>query len=242
VRGVGGLLDDGGTAQLLANWAITGDETTAERLAGWLPDEGVDVWAWQREVADPAEYVSLWLRDGGLQPGSAEWRRRYDQWLDWFADFGVLGVGMGLVTIRRSPGPSSLVVEDVPQAISSPSGPAIAAWFERQSWLRSHDVLDRALVASEGLVLDTSALIAAGEGWQPALSRLRQSYGLRWEVETDEIIAGLVAGCDGYVPVSTLIGVVAASYDLDPTSVAEAVRPVLIDLVQRGFLEPTGAD
>ena len=70
VQGLPGVLAPAGTAQLLANWVIDAEQNWSERVAGWLPEHGVDAWIWQREVAEPGEYVALWLRDGGEQPGT----------------------------------------------------------------------------------------------------------------------------------------------------------------------------
>lgn len=65
VTGAPRHLRPGGRCQVLANWAIQHGRPWEERLAGWLSGSGCDVWAVQREVADPAEYVELWLKDAG---------------------------------------------------------------------------------------------------------------------------------------------------------------------------------
>ena len=36
-----------------------------ERIGAWVAATGCDAWVVQREIADPAEYVSLWLADAG---------------------------------------------------------------------------------------------------------------------------------------------------------------------------------
>ncbi len=102
VRGIPRVLAPGGTASLLANWVVTADEPWSERVGGWLAGSGCDAWVWQREVAEPGEYIALWLRDAGEQPGTPQWAQRYVQWLDWFAAERVLAVGMGLVTLWRT--------------------------------------------------------------------------------------------------------------------------------------------
>ncbi len=61
IRAVADHLNPGGTAQLLANWMVHG----GLRLAGTDRQLGgrhrLDAWVVQREIADPAEYVALWL-------------------------------------------------------------------------------------------------------------------------------------------------------------------------------------
>lgn len=234
-------LAPGGTAQLLANWIITADEPWQGRLQGWLPTAGVDVWVWQREVAEPGEYASMWLRDAGEQPGTSSWRIRYDRWLNWFTSAGVIAVGMGLVSIRRTDRPISQVVcEDVPQAHAHPIGATVQEWFDRREWLADRDLLSARFSATADLVLETRALLGA-HGWQPAMSVLRQSSGMRWELEVDEAVSALVAACSGSVPLSVLLDLIAASVQQPREAVVAALLPVVTDLVGRGFLLPEAA-
>ncbi len=234
-------LTEHGTGQLLANWVIPADGSWVERVAGWLPSFGVDAWIWQREVAEPGEYVALWLRDAGEQPGTERWQARYERWLDWFAEAGAVAVGMGMVSIRRTDRASEIVCEDVPQAYQAPVGAAIDAWFGRRAWLAEADLLAARLVAADGLVLTTRSLLGGEQaGWQPALSTLSQSAGLRWELEVDEAVAMLVAACTGEMPAGVALRLIASAADLAADRVTEALLPVLRDLVGRGFLVPAG--
>ena len=241
VRGLPGVLAEGGTGQLLANWVITDEQPWPERVGEWLAGSGCDAWIWQREVAEPGEYVSLWLRDAGERPGTGRWRARYAAWLDWFDAARVAAVGMGLITVWRSGATEPVVVcEDVPQAVEQPVGPHLRPWHERQRWLRAAD--DPALLAAvlrpaAGLVLDRSAVLGDG-GWAEASARLRQSHGLRWELEVDDAVAALVAGCDGTAPLVRPVQVLAAALGEPVDAVAAAVGPVVRDLIGRGFLEP----
>jgi hypothetical protein len=77
-------------------------------------------------------------------------------------------------------------------------------------------------------------------GWRTAASRLRQAHGLRWEIEVDEAVATLLAGCDGELPLRVPLGLLAASLAATAADVARALVPVVRDLVGRGFLEPAG--
>lgn len=240
VRGLPALLAPGGTAQLLANWVIPADGDWAARVSGWLAGSGCDAWVWQRELADPGEYVSLWLRDAGQAPGTPEWDERYATWLDWFDATQTRAVGMGLITIRRTGSPEPAVVcEDVRQAVEQPSGAAIAAWFDRLDWLRDHDgrLGEARLAAAADVVLTTHATRGA-QGWEPQVLTLRQGGGLRWEVEADSAIAALVAGCTGAATVAQLAEVLAQSLGESAAAVLDALAPIVADLVQRGLLEP----
>ncbi|HEY0168585.1 MAG TPA: class I SAM-dependent methyltransferase [Jatrophihabitans sp.] len=241
VRGLPGRLTEGGTGQLLANWIIDGSQSWQERVTGWLPATGCQAWVWQREVAEPGEYVALWLRDAGEQPGSPGWQRRYDQWLDWFAANGVAGIGMGLISMRRTAEQSSQVVcQDVPQAHEHPIGFAVEDWFRRGAWLRARStqcLLDSRLITAPGLVRSTHSLISA-EGWQPALTQLRQPGGLRWELEVDDAVAALVAACTGEPKLGVVLSVLAAAVSAGVDEVTTALTPVVRDLIERGLLVP----
>jgi methylase of polypeptide subunit release factors len=241
LRGIPELLAPRGTASLLINWIVPRDGDWIARVQGWLAGTGCDAWIWQREVVEPAAYVALWLRDAGEVPGSPRWCERYTAWLDWFDVAGIAAVGMGLASLQRSDRPDPTVVcEDVPQAVTPPAGPQIASWFGRQRWLAAHD--DAALRAAtlrcgEGVVR-TRHDVPAAEGWHTVTQQLRQQFGMRWELEVDDALAGLVVACTGAVPLAVLLEVLAGAVDAGTDEVAAAVLPVVRDLVARGFLEP----
>lgn len=233
-------LTPGGTAQLLANWIIPPDGAWDERLASWLTGRGVDAWIWQREALDPAAYITLWLRDAGEDPSGPGWAARFDHWLAWFRDNGILGVGMGVITLRRVARAPVVVCEDVRQDIDAPAGPWIAGWLDRVAWLAETD--DPRLLAT-GLRRDpavdlASVSTASGTGWLESELTLRQAAGLRFEIPTDRSIAALVAGCDGTRPLQALAAVLAAVLDQSTQDVAAALLPVVRDLIQRGILLP----
>lgn len=238
-----GLLAPGGQAQLLANWVITGEQDWPERLRSWLPAHGCDAWVWQREVADPAEYVALWLRDANEDPASPRYLRRYEDWLGWFERQGVAGIGMGLISLWRTDRADPVVVcDDVPQPVEQPAGPAIAAWHRRASWLATSsddDLLRTPLVLAPGVVL-THDELCGPDGWAPAGTRLRQSHGMRWELDVDRAISTLLAGFGEPTVAAVPIAVLAATLDRPADEIAGAVTPVLQDLVRRGFLDLAG--
>jgi hypothetical protein len=243
VGGLPRLLNLDGTAQLLGNWQISSEPEWQERLAAWVP-AGCDAWIWQREVAEPGEYVALWLRDAGVQPNSPRWRQQYESWLDWFSAAGVIAVGMGLINLWRTDSDvASVVCEDVPQAIEQPSGTYIQQWFERAAWLRrqgTEGLLATPLSAAAGLVLDDRSLLD-GDGWNVAYSQLRQSSGMRWEIEVDATVAGLVAACNGTLPARTLLDLLATATELPAELLVDQLLPVVEDLLRRGILLPEPA-
>jgi methylase of polypeptide subunit release factors len=241
IRDTAHRLSADGSASLLANWIIPTDGDWAARLEGWLADAPCDAWVWQREVVGPDEYVALWLRDAGEVPGSRVWRERHAVWRDWFDAAGVAAIGMGLVTMWRTDGgPRSVVCEDVPQAVEQPAGAHLDGWLQRRRWLARRD--DAALLAArlrraDGVVRSTDDLVVDGT-WSAQRVQLRQLHAMRWELDSDDTVTGLVAACDGAVPLSLLVEVVAAVNDADADQVVRALLPVVRDLIGRGFLLP----
>ena len=94
-------LNDGGWCQILANWAHRGDTAWQDGLEEWFAGQPLDAWVVQRELVDPSEYVEMWLADAGLASAS-DYVRRYDAWLDWFAEVGIEAVGFGWLSMRKT--------------------------------------------------------------------------------------------------------------------------------------------
>jgi methylase of polypeptide subunit release factors len=233
----GHLLTAGGTMQYLANWLhVTGEEWT-DRVAGWVTGTGLDAWIVQREVADPVAYVNLWLNDAGEAPEAD----RVTRWLDWFDAHKVEAVGFGIVTLRRSGHADPVLrVEDLRQQVQPPMGEQIAAWFDRQDWLRVRepDVLLAARYRqADGLRLRQEATMG-DDGWAVDRQVLVMPHGLRWTEEVDPLVLALVSGCDGRVPLREQLAVLAVAHDVPVDDLAEAAVPILAHLVERGLVTP----
>ncbi len=67
VPGLAGLLRGGGTLVMLGNWEHRAGQDWRERVSTWLPQD-VDAWVVQRDLQDPVQYATTWLRDGGMTP------------------------------------------------------------------------------------------------------------------------------------------------------------------------------
>jgi hypothetical protein len=229
------LLTEGGTMLYLANWLHVAGEDWAERVAGWVAGTGLDAWVVQREVTDPVSYVRLWLSDAAERPDPA----RVVEWLGWFDAHKVESVGFGLVTLRRSGrsgGDPVVRVEELRQAVDQPIGAEVAAWFDRQDWLRGKDPLGQRYRAAEGLRLHQEATIGA-EGWAVDRQVLELPHGLRWREEVDPLVLALVGGTDGTVPLRDQLTVLAAAHDVAEEVLAEVASPIVAHLLERGFLE-----
>ncbi|WP_328857808.1 methyltransferase [Williamsia herbipolensis] len=232
-------LADGGTACLLASWVVTGGDWR-ERVAGWIPDHGVDAWVVQRDVADPALYVGTWLRDAGLDPRSGDGARRAQEWLEHLDRAGVEGVGFGFVFLRSTGEATDLLAEEMSHAISDPMGPEADAYLSRAAWLRTHDIDDARLQLAPDVALEQISTIGAdGAGWSEVVCRLHRTDGPRWTHEIDSWGRSLVAGLshDG-LSVADVADLLAAATgeSLDPA----VLRGFVNDLVRHGILLPPG--
>lgn len=227
-------LNPGGWCQLLANWVHRRGEDWRERVGAWLPTD-CDGWALQREVLDPAAYVSLWLHDAGDVAGP-DYLERYDAWLAALEADGVEGVGFGWIALRRVDTPGVHRVEEWPHAVAAPLGPHVAEAFERTAWLRAHD--DAALLAARPVVAEDVVQELVGEpgAEDPRHLVLRQGSGLRRARKVDTATAALVGACTGEAPIGVLLGAVATLLDEDEGEVRGRLLPVVRELVAEGYL------
>lgn len=243
VRQLPAFLNVGGTGQLLASWLHRAGEDWADRVARWLP-HGTDAWFVQRDVADPARYVGTWLRDARIDPRSPEGRAKAADWLDWFGENKVDGVGFGFVTLRRiADGQTPAVVcEDLRQAFDDPLGPEAAGWLERVGWLRDNpDLLSTSFVVPPSVALERIAT-PGDEGWTPTVHRLHRTDGPGWTHELDELTVALLAGCRGALPLSDLLGLLAAAHGVPADALVDAALPMVRELVRHGMLWPALGD
>ena len=239
IEEVGDHLEPGGTAQIMANWMVRDGQDWRERVEGWLAGTGLHAWVVQREFADPISYVSLWTSDAGERPEDAA--RRGGSWLDWFADEGVAGVGMGMITVRAprrgEHRPPDRILEEISEADEGLTGPEVEAFFARLQYL--HDTDDTALLAAKlstaPVVLEEHSLPGV-DGWQVVGAAVRRPGGPGATLGVDEVSRALFAGCRGEVPLGSLVELLAAHHGVDADALAEAAMPVVREAIGRGIL------
>lgn len=235
-------LAPGGTATVLASWVHVRGQDWRERVASWVPEHGVDAWFVQRDVADPALYVGTWLRDGGVDPRSAEGTRRSEGWLEHFARADVEGIGFGYVSLRRTDEPSDVLAEDLLHAYPDPLGPEVLDYLQRVAWLRSHELLDARFSVAPSTALQRVS-VPGRDGWQQVSTRLHRSDGPAWEHEVDELGAALLAGMrpDG-LNVGELVAMLELANDEPPGSLQSGAMALVEGLVRHGLVLPAGHD
>jgi len=230
VQEVPGVLADGGTAVLLANWLHVEGEDGDERVRSWFAGTGCDGWVVQRELAAPEDYVTAWLRDTDEDP---RFDALFDAWTGWFAERRVEAVAFGIVALRRS-GRERVVLEEVDQPTAAAWGEQVAARFAAMDLLET-DLLAQPLRLRDDVRLLSTERPVDGD-WHPVALRLVQEAGLRWSGGLDHYGAAMLAGCDGTRPLAASVQVLAAATGLSAGEAAEQVLPVVRRLVEQGFL------
>lgn len=227
-------LNPGGVCQVLANWAVT-DQPWEDRIAGWAP-EGCDLWVIERERLDPYAYIEMWLTDAGLV-GGPEWEAKYREWLDYFDQLGVRGIGMGWITVtnagRTTP---DITIESWPHEVQQPVGPAIAQRQTDISWAQASD--DQLLSANLKLRSDiVQESLGAPGAEDPQYIVLRQHAGLKRALQIDTALGGVLGACDGTMPLGIIMDAVANLLDADPAEQRGDLLPKIRSAIAEGYFE-----
>lgn len=237
VTGAADRLNPGGALQVLGNWAITADQPWQDRLASWIAPTGCDALVLQRERLDPFEYIEIWLADAGLV-GTGEYAARYAEWADYFDALGIVGVGLGWLTLYNTGHHDPVVrFDDWPHQVHAGLG---AAFAEFPDAARAARLPDEALLAA---VLTLDEAVASESLGRPGAADpehlvFRRDTGFGRAVEVDTGLAAVVGACDGDLPLGVLIDAVADLLDADPAALRADLLSRLRPLIADGYLRP----
>ncbi|QDZ14057.1 DUF7059 domain-containing protein [Humibacter ginsenosidimutans] len=248
MRGVREHLNPGGVAQFLGNWEYHGEDEAFDRVRAWLGDEhepgALDAWIVERELQDAPQYAETWIRDGGTRPGTPEFERLTDAWLDDFAARDVRYVGFGYVTLRK-PADGAVTLRRFESVESSGThegglGTHLARGLRLGEWLASVDDEQLGLIT----LLTAPDVTEERHYWpgadDPTVLALVQGGGFGRRVAIDTGLAGLVGACDGDLPVGVIVGALADLLDVDAAELSADVLPRVRELAFVGMLEPAG--
>lgn len=237
IEKIGDHLSPGGTAHIMANWIVREGHDWRQRVSGWLAGTGLHAWVVQRELADPVSYVSLWLADAGEDLDRQA--QRGGEWLDWFTEHGIAGVGMGMISLRvpRDGELPEQILEEITGADEAVTGAEVDAFFARRAFLRdtSDDMLLAARLSTAPVFLEAQAL-PGPDGWQEVGAAVRRPGGPAAVIGVDEVMRALLAGCRGEVPLGTLIQLLATHHGVDADALAQAALPEVREAIGRGIL------
>ena len=244
VAGIGEYLEPGASAVMLGNWEHRGAGSWRDAVAAWLP-EGLDAWVIERELQDPVEYATMWLRDGGLTPerDPEAFDAALEAWIDDFEARDVRGIGFGYLIVRRPQSPREpwRLLEEVATSGQGVLGPHVAEVLEVRERLAGLDddaVADlRPLLAPD--VTEERHLIPGAA--EPTVILLRQGGGLGRTLQASTAVAALAGVADGELSVGQVASAVAALSELNAADAA-ALRAEMVEatrhLLTTGFLRP----
>lgn len=246
LRGLADHLTDGGTAHLLGAWAHIEGESWQQRIASWLPAEGLEVWVTQRDVASPAEYIGTWLRDESIDPRSQEGCTRSRAWLEHFRNSGVTGIGFGYITVQRINGPTSAVCEEMPQPLAAPFAAEAEEYLGRAEWLRAQTadtILEASFAVRPGVAIERVSLadVDSGQGFAEFDTRISRTDGPAWTHSIDESVATILGALHPGAALGSVIDIMSMFGAFDESevpAVKDALVPIVVDLVRHGLVLP----
>lgn len=242
VAGLGQHLEPGAVAVMLGNWEHRGTGSWRDAVAAWVPEE-LDAWVIERELQDPVEYATMWLRDGGLTPerDAEGFDAALEAWIDDFEARDVRGVGFGYLIVHRPRRPREpwCLLEEVSTSGQGVLGPHVAEVLEVREQLAGLDdeaVADlRPLLAPD--VTEERHLIPGAA--EPTVILLRQGGGLGRALQASTVVAALAGVADGELSVGQVASAVAALSELNAAD-ALALRAEMVEaarhLLTTGFL------
>ena len=242
VAGLAEHLEPGATAVMLGNWEHRGAGSWRDAVAAWLP-EGLDAWVIERELQDPVEYATMWLRDGGLTPerDPEAFDAALEAWIDDFEARDVRGVGFGYLIVHRPRRPREpwRLLEEVTTSGQGVLGPHVAEVLEvreRLAGLDDEAVADLCPLLAPDVTEERHLIPGAAE---PTVILLRQGGGLGRTLQASTAVAALAGVADGELSVGQVASAVAALSGLTGSDAA-ALRTEMIDaarhLLATGFL------
>ena len=244
VAGLGEHLEPDATAVMLGNWEHRGTASWRDAVAAWLP-EGLDAWILERELQDPVEYATMWLRDGGLTPerDPQAFDAALEAWIDDFEARDVRGIGFGYLIVHRPQSPREpwRLLEEVTTSGQGVLGPHVAEVLEVRELLAGLDdeaVADLCPLLAPDVTEERHLIPGAAE---PTVILLRQGGGLGRALRASTAVAALAGVADGELSVGQVASAVAALSELNAADAA-ALRAEMVEatrhLLTTGFLRP----
>jgi methylase of polypeptide subunit release factors len=234
------FLNDGGFCIFNANWAVVDDENWQARLAGWFDGTGCDAFVIGQGILDIGEYAASLIEIGDDE--RAEYLRLFDQWMDYYARRRIVGIGRGVIVMRRASGrPNWFEVDTDPTEIAFPCGDDVLQLMEIRTFLQAlgdhRDLLNVRLRVAPNVRFEQVSAVDGGS-WSPMSGTLRRVNGLAYSGAIDKTTAALLAQYDGRRPVKEHLEDLAATLGTPIDTVVPSVLPILRRLVEQGFLVP----
>jgi methyltransferase family protein len=234
VRAVPAYLSEGGTAQVLVEWARDPEQDWSEPLRRWVDGNGCDSLLFEFSEQEPLEYAELWNRP--LRSDPAAHAAAVDRWLEHLDRLGVVRIGWGLIALRRRSGANWVRTRErtLPDRID-PAARHVERAFAAEDFLAVRN--DEALLAERLALADDAVLemkFTISEGRRLVReAELALTGGFRLRVKLDEHTLELVSRLDERRPLRELLaGLGGTDRQALEAAAARAVRR----LIELGFV------
>jgi hypothetical protein len=132
------------------------------------------------------------------QPKKAD--QQFDEWMRYYDDRGIVGIGTGYVVLRRVEGPAWFRAEELSEEPADDASVAITAYFENQDWLSRNSEPGSLMTARFGgattTQVETNSQIN-GPRFMTSGYTLRQSSQLHRAMDVTRDVGEIVLRCDG---------------------------------------------
>jgi len=229
VEDIPGLLEEGGTAQLLLSWIVRAGESWADPVAAWLEGSGCDALLLRYRLDSPRGYAEHWNRgdDAAIQG-----------WVEWYEELGAEAIAYGALALRRRGDGGGFVIAEVAADRLEPAGDHVHRILDAQALLAEasdHDLLDRNFTLSHDHLLQ-QALVVRDGGWEVDVAVLRLQEGLGFEAEIDAFTASLLARLDAGITLRAALEEAVAAVGRPRAELHGAAVPLVRGMVELGFL------
>ena len=244
VREVGGYLNEGGHAQLLAEWAHAADEPWDAPLRRWVAGSGCDALLLHYVSRDPLRHAAEW--NDRLRSDPRAYAAALDRWVEYCRGLGIERIGWGTIALRRRTGRNWIWAETPSASRMEPAGHHLERIVAAQDLLSAFrddgELLERSFALAPDHRLDQTLRLQQGSGFVEQ-AVLRLDGGLRFQVEMDAVATRVLSNVEPGVPLRDVIARVAAQAPepLDQEEFAAALLPAFRRLVELGFLVPDGS-
>jgi SAM-dependent methyltransferase len=240
IRGVGNYLEEGGLAVIICEWASLKDGQPHDRLKQWVADSGCDVWVYTSEQDDLVSYAMSWLRSYQANLSAEEFHRTYDRWIDYYEGLNMSGVQTGLVVMRKRTGDNWVYIDQAAAVIRGRWGEALLQLIDIHTMLHTStadEILDQPYQLSSAARM-RHIYQQAGNRWASTEAEIFLVEPLPYSGRVDQYTAGLLARCDGTVPLRKLVADMGEIVGVSFPEIVEAAMPIIEGLMQRGYLIP----
>jgi methylase of polypeptide subunit release factors len=234
-------LNEGAYCIFNANWAVTDSEDWRKRLQRWFVGTGCDVLAIFENVRSVDEYGAT-LIEMSTAEEPAHFAGRFDEWMRYYDERGIKGIGSGLIVMRRTSGRDNwFSVEAVPPNVSFPAGEDVERIFQSRTFLNSfrtaEEFLEARLRLAPNVRFNQISEVVDG-AWKETSARVLRVGGLEFTGAIDAASAAVLARCQGERPLREVLTEMAAAQSVEYSKWLPSALQIVRRLVEQGFLVP----